>query len=293
MSVSSAWAAALDEDAYWAQLRQTDDLLQQAIAQPGLVRDSTLDHVRGLWQNVDSVRLADQSVISVDMRWLGVDLGNTDSALQTTRQRIRTLLDYHSGPGSKDTQAALAAHDHVMQDSRFHYNEITPVPETPSQSQRSTADSFFNATLAQLLLVGIGLTIMVAVLFSLARGLQIQRQAIPESDADQEEPVTSSAARELATGSEAARDYRTAIRYLYLSSLLVLDERGLIHYDRTLTNREHLWQVADQPRLVELLQPIVTTFDNVWYGFASVDEALYQEFRQNVERLRQYDRYNG
>ena len=88
------------------------------------------------------------------------------------------------------------------------------------------------------------------------------------------------------------RDYRSAIRYLYLASLLMLDEHGLIHYDRTLTNREHLRQVAGDPELADALRPVVETFDDVWYGFASVNETIYQEFRANVERLRNMRQVN-
>jgi len=65
----------------------------------------------------------------------------------------------------------------------------------------------------------------------------------------------------------------------------MLDERGLIRYNPTLTNREHLQQIANKPQLVERLRPVVNTFERVWYGFAPVDEALYQEFRRNVESL--------
>jgi hypothetical protein len=93
-------------------------------------------------------------------------------------------------------------------------------------------------------------------------------------------------ARERAAESEAASDYRNAVRYLYLSSLLMLDERGLIHYDRTLTNREHLRQVADRTQVAEALRPVVNTFDDVWYGFAPINETLYQQFRHDVEQLR-------
>jgi hypothetical protein len=99
--------------------------------------------------------------------------------------------------------------------------------------------------------------------------------------------VSSDAATELAAQSKASEDYRAAIRYLYLSSLLLLDERGLIHFDPSLTNFEHLGLVEHQPQLVEVLRPIVNIFDRVWYGFSPVNEAHYQKFVQLVDRLRQ------
>ncbi len=117
-----------------------------------------------------------------------------------------------------------------------------------------------------------------------------QRDALVRGRQETAAPVHRAAPRSvLAVRSEASQDYRAAIRYLYLSSLLTLDERGLIRYDRTLTNREHLRQVADNQPLFDLLRPIVNVFDRVWYGFAPVDAALYQDFRQNVERLTQLE----
>ena len=135
-----------------------------------------------------------------------------------------------------------------------------------------------------------GLVVLIVVggvLFYLARTLRFQRAALDMPPEPGEDPPTSTAAHDLAAESEAAHDYRSAIRYLYLASLLKLDERGLIHYDRTLTNREHVRQITGNPQLVEALQPVVNTFDRVWYGFAPVDEPHYQDFRQHVERLEQ------
>jgi hypothetical protein len=85
----------------------------------------------------------------------------------------------------------------------------------------------------------------------------------------------------------AGGDYRAAIRYLYLSTLLLLDERRLLRYDRSLTNREVLGQVAGDEALVERLRPVVEEFDRVWYGFAPVDEAEYEDYQRQIEQVRE------
>ena len=82
-------------------------------------------------------------------------------------------------------------------------------------------------------------------------------------------------------------DYRNAIRYLYLSSLLVLDERGLLRYDRSRTNREYLRSVSSKPGLATPLRDVIDVFDRVWYGFESVDEQTYQSYLQHVDELRE------
>jgi hypothetical protein len=81
-------------------------------------------------------------------------------------------------------------------------------------------------------------------------------------------------------------DYRTAMRYLYLSALLWLDERDLLRYDRALTNREYLERLRDNAALRERLRPIVETFDRVWYGHAALDAEGFAAYRAHVEALR-------
>ncbi|MCB0086165.1 MAG: hypothetical protein KDE47_34730, partial [Caldilineaceae bacterium] len=55
-----------------------------------------------------------------------------------------------------------------------------------------------------------------------------------------EAPLTAHSAREQAARLAQDGSYRQAVRQLYLSALLTLDERGVIQYDRSLTNREVL-----------------------------------------------------
>ena len=81
-------------------------------------------------------------------------------------------------------------------------------------------------------------------------------------------------------------DYRTAVRQLYLATLLLLDERGLLRYDRTLTNREYLHLVQNDLRVRSALEPIVDTFDRTWYGLESVAPEEFEKYRRQVETLK-------
>lgn len=82
-------------------------------------------------------------------------------------------------------------------------------------------------------------------------------------------------------------DYRLALRYLYLSSLLSLHERGLITYDRTRTNLEYLQSVKHRPQLAETLGKIVEVFDRSWYGLRAPDYETYKQFIGYVQTLRE------
>ncbi|MCB0035384.1 MAG: DUF4129 domain-containing protein, partial [Anaerolineales bacterium] len=99
------------------------------------------------------------------------------------------------------------------------------------------------------------------------------------------EPLTSARALEQAQQLSDAGDFRTAVRYLYLSCLLSLEERNLLRYDRSLTNREYLRSVAHRPELFALLRDVVDVFDRVWYGFMPIDEETYQQYAVRVQTL--------
>jgi hypothetical protein len=74
--------------------------------------------------------------------------------------------------------------------------------------------------------------------------------------------------------------YRLAIRTLYLAALLRLDERGILSFERTLTNREVLREAgaSGSVQLVDRLAPLVERFDRHWYGAVSCTEDDYREF---------------
>lgn len=271
MLASPLIAQPISEAEFWGRMEQSESLLVTG-------GESARAALNELWRDVDSVQIGDQTV-QVDMNWLA----STSAERQAERLRqVRAMLDYHrrtTGEANPPSQQTL---DEVLQDPRFHYPTPTPLPENAPESSPSFS---IPPELAQVLLV-IGLTAAVAVvLLYFARNLKVQRMAV-EKPSDEDDPTTSQDASQRAEESEANRDYRNAIRYLYLACLLLLDEKGLIRYDRTLTNREHLRMVGDKPQLVELLRPVVTTFDDVWYGFIPVDEDMYRQFIQNVERLR-------
>jgi hypothetical protein len=80
-------------------------------------------------------------------------------------------------------------------------------------------------------------------------------------------------------------DIRLAVRYLYLSSLLWLDERGFLRRDRALTNQEYLSQLPHAD-LRTRFRPIVETFDQVWYGHAALEADDFRTYQQQVEELR-------
>ena len=99
------------------------------------------------------------------------------------------------------------------------------------------------------------------------------------------EPATAAQARTQASAHAQSGDYRQAVRSLFLSALLHLRENGLLHYADSQTNREVLASLPPQSRARPHLEPVVETFDRVWYGIREPDEQTFNAYRQKVNAL--------
>jgi hypothetical protein len=87
---------------------------------------------------------------------------------------------------------------------------------------------------------------------------------------------TAAQAQAAAAEAATAGDYRRAIRYRYLATMLGLDEADRLQFDRALTNLEHLRRAPAGLR--EALRPLVLTFDRIWYGGGAASAADYQTY---------------
>jgi hypothetical protein len=250
--------------------------------------------------NTSGVQLPDGTIIPVDNRWLRDELAKTDPDLPFTAERLGAIIDALAQPTSAVPDNALSQLDALM--SRSPYAQDDP----NNQNFRwlidfldwvgRLLDSLFSplgaapagaGSVVAWLIGGIGGALLLGVLIYLLLGLR--RNLVSEAQAKDDDPEANLTARTaLDQASDLARggDYRTAVRYLYLSALLWLDERDMLRYDRALTNREYLERVRDNPALRARLSPIVETFDRVWYGHSQLDEAAFAAYREQVEALR-------
>ena len=119
---------------------------------------------------------------------------------------------------------------------------------------------------------------------------QIRMNLISEAQDEVAEPVlarveTERAALAHAETAEAASDFRGALRYLYLSAILHLQERGVLPYDKSLTNREYLRQAQDDLALHAALGPAITVFDEVWYGYKPCDAETIANYRSLLQKV--------
>lgn len=134
--------------------------------------------------------------------------------------------------------------------------------------------------------IGILVTLGVAAAFVITLRRNLAAEADLRSQADADAVTTSRAAISHAQKMARAGDYRSAVRMLYLATLLILDERGRLRYDKSLTNREYLRAVKDAPQIADALKPIVKTFDRTWYGFEDLSPEEFGVYEKQVDDVK-------
>ncbi|MEO6907594.1 MAG: DUF4129 domain-containing protein [Abditibacteriaceae bacterium] len=83
-------------------------------------------------------------------------------------------------------------------------------------------------------------------------------------------------------------NYREALRYLYISMLMLMDARGVWHYDINRTNWEHIALLSrerNRPELVVPLQEMTRRFDRVRYGNADCNDVEWNKFQNTYGEL--------
>jgi len=298
-------------DDYWARLQETLAVVT-TLAEAGEQADlSPLETEAVYWESVTSVVLPGGSVVPVDHSYLVGELRARPPDLDGLSEQIEALLAYRdfwpTGQGSaqdgRDPFETLAA---ILARPTFGWNQSDSAQE-PEETPPGPLDEVIRRLLEGLdgvlpdtvvvggdfirvVLIVVGALALAAVAGVILRNLLADMASGEEADlgADGgEENITSEVALKRARAVSAGGDYRTAVRYLYLSSLLWLEERGLLRYDRSRTNREYVRSVAGKPGLADSLQNVVNVFDQVWYGYRGVDAETYSRYERHVDELRQ------
>lgn len=137
-------------------------------------------------------------------------------------------------------------------------------------------------TIKVLGLVGLAVAVIAAALIFSGVGRAAGPSSKPRTISELAAVLGMHAAEARRKAEEAAsdRDYRSAIRYRCLALLLALDEAGKLTFDRAATNREYLFRA--QGSLHDALQPLLTRFDEVWYGNRAASEQEWQDYSERA-----------
>ncbi len=299
---ASAQAPPTPVHEYWAQVEATHAAVQDMRSAGPAERAERLARLAEPWQQITQVALEDGAVVAVDHSALTRALLADPPNLTRVEGMLSALLAAraHRAAG-RHSPADLRSLDAILRRAEFQVEPVEPSAlrvwwdNLIDRINRFLADLFPETAgigvgaLVSWLLNVVGLVALVAVVAYTINELlkSLAAEAHLRMDrGDGDAPLTADSAFQRAQELAEGRDFRTAVRYLYLSTLLTLDERGLLRYDRSKTNREYLRSVAGQPALAATLREVIDVFDRVWYGFQPLDAASYAHYQARVAELR-------
>lgn len=292
--------APMSEADYWTLVAQTQTDLRALEGKPGPEMRLALDGLAGSWSQLNEVQRADGSVVTVDSSFFVAALRADPPNLAQLDGLLGALLAAHETyPQAVFSPAALDPLHDILRQPEFQWR-TNPVNDWFQKFWNRIAswlDKFLqpiNVNISvpggEQLLTVVAVILLLAVLAYVFRGLftdLVKESRGDGSDEDSDRNLTAETAFRKAQNLSGQGDYRTAVRYLYLSSLLMMEERGILRYDRSRTNREYLRSVAEHPRLAKPLKSVVDVFDRTWYGFEPLDESTYKEYVNEVEALKE------
>lgn len=234
---------------------------------------------------IQGVELATGVILHPDLSF--IDPEEPDATLA----RLRLLDSQLTLSARDDTDARLHLLDETLQELGLKKIAEVQPHQVSEKSNPITAESaaVLSAILkwGVILAGGILLVFIFANWFSGLLGGFVTDAKLRQRSADDDAPITARQARQMASEMARTGNYREAVRHLYLSALFKLEESGFVPRDRSKTNRELLTAVATDTSVSEHLQPVVDTFDRVWYGVREPDAATFRAYEAEIDQLNQ------
>lgn len=137
-------------------------------------------------------------------------------------------------------------------------------------------------------LLWIGCLILIGLTFFFVQ--QIRRNLVAEvgdkiTESEMDNVTTAQAALTQSEVAVTSHNFRDALRFLYLSAILHLQERGILTYDKSLTNLEYLHTLQAHAELQEALRPVIQVFDDVWYGYKPCNADTIANYRKLLQKV--------
>jgi hypothetical protein len=289
---------------YWNWVENTRQIVTSLQTAPDATTRHKLDQLADEWETITRVQLPDGRLLPVDHSEMAALFRQDPPLLATILVRLDTLLTVGKHlPDGKFSNKDVDKLTRILAEARFTWAEAQPslLAQWWGKVQKAVQawlDRLFgnlhislNIQLPTIrtVLIWVLVILLLGILAYAGRGLFGSLVAEAELGADGlngEEPLSSDSALQRADTLSVDGNYRAAVRYLYLSALLLLDERGLLRYDRSSTNREYLRTLAGKPNLAQPMRVVIDIFDRVWYGFEEIDQATYQAYLAKVGELR-------
>jgi hypothetical protein len=256
--------------------------------------------------NVISVLDEDSTLSGWD--WVREPLTTDPPDLVAAEQRLKAAAAAEEAArGNRDPVAARAALVDVLADPRFHpedWHALVPSWLVPFivvleavlglawRIMRWPIDRLLDGlayainspiiiVVALVAVAGIVLLYRTAIRATLVRQAEIDAPTGPL-------PVTATEALEKAHQQANLGRYRDACHFIFLSTLLWIEEHSETRFDPSATNREHLRraQMVAGSSVSGMLAPVVNSFDHLWYGADAVTESDYRNLVELAGHVR-------
>jgi hypothetical protein len=89
---------------------------------------------------------------------------------------------------------------------------------------------------------------------------------------------------ELISSAIESKDYKLAIRYLFLKSLKLLSEKGLIELRNNKTNYQYLSEIKNN-QIADVFRNATSSFEWIWYGDFPVNDAILKSSQNEFNKL--------
>ncbi len=81
-----------------------------------------------------------------------------------------------------------------------------------------------------------------------------------------------------------SKQYKLAVRYLFLNSLKLLSEKGLIELKNNKTNYQYLSEIKNN-QIADVFRNTTSSFEWIWYGDFPVDENIMKSSQNDFNEL--------
>lgn len=300
-------AAAQTLATYWQQIDDLQALVTSLKSEPLEVQQTQLAVAAAQLGLIATISLPDGREIPVSHTFLLNELSRDPPDLERLQNLLTAWQTAHvTWPDVQFDDLDEAVLQTILSQPEFQYETAEPtrlqrwLEDLQLRFWQWLSELFPSFTaggnlgsIANTLVTSLGIIILIIVLLYAMRQLLgdfAADTALSPDDQLGDETLTADTALQRAQQFSGEGDYRTAVRYLYLSALLLLEERGLLRYNRSLTNREYLRSLMHQPELAAILRDVIEVFDRVWYGFHALEPAEYEWYAERVEILKRQRR---
>jgi hypothetical protein len=284
------------EEAFWGRLSETRSLVA-GLGEDPAEACPVLSAKAKAWKAVQSVQLDNGDVVPIQPDWLVAGLEECPPDAAMLLGRMDALL---AARGDRAGDAAPFSEDslrEILSREEFQAEAERAAREDPLREWITSVLEWLTDQAQQWSLppeirwaVGIAASVLLLGILLLA-GRMFRKNWVANVDPGSAEALhpkqlTADTAAALARRKWTSGDKRLAVRYLYLSLLLHLEESGRFSGNRSLTDQEYLRGIEHLPALAVPFRKAAGVFERVWYGFHIPSESEYREYLDAVAEIR-------